>query len=319
MKKLLYLILVVFFMQANAQTKHKVVITLDTKKMINPDCSLGANGAGGAATVNEVYIHSGICTCKLNTSLQRACGTAAENKTYCQEQITPYQSNVWQHVVGNWGSNPQDDGIGKMTSQGNGIYSIEFIIEDYYSNPSLVSTSTNTGNSAVASTPMPSGSVAYVMGVVFRNGAGDPAKTGRDDECNDIFIVDLDTDNPYTVQGTLPDPSNPYVPLTITKTIASIEDIEKITRTGAYPNPVIDGTTIEYFVRQSSKNISIKIYNSIGQEVRNLYNGYKTHGAQKIYWNGKDDKGSNVPKGIYYYLISDNDKTVSSNRLVVIR
>lgn len=319
MKNLLYLILIVFYIQVNAQVKHKVVITLDTKKMVNPDCSLGANGAGGVATVSEVYMHSGICTCKLNTSLQRTCGTVDDNRTYCQEQITPYQSNVWQHVVGNWGSNPADDGDGKMSSLGNGVYTIEYIIEDYYSDPDLVSTSASTGNSAVASTPMPSGAVAYVMGVVFRNGAGDPAKTGRDNECQDIFIVDLETETPYALNGSNPDPSNPYLPLTVTKTIASIEDIEKLSRTGAFPNPMKDGTTIEYFVKQSSKSISIKIYNSIGQEVRTLFYGYKTQGVQKIFWNGKDNTGTDVPKGVYYYLISDNEKTLSSNRLVVIR
>ncbi|OFX18505.1 MAG: hypothetical protein A2033_00840 [Bacteroidetes bacterium GWA2_31_9] len=314
MKNLLYLILIVFYIQVNAQVKHKVVITLDTKKMTNIDNSLGADGASGISPATEVYIHSGVCTCKLNDNLQRACGTPAENRAYCFDEIIPYQSNVWQHVVGNWGSFPQDDGVGKMTSLGNGVYTIEFIIEDYYSNPLLVSTSTSTGNSAVASTPMPVGSIAYVMGVVFRNGNG--TLFGRDDDGNDIFVIDLDKDNPAAYNS---ESGNPYLPLAVTKTIASIDDIEKLTRTGAYPNPMIDGTTIEYFVRQSSKNISVKIYNSIGQEVRSLFSGYKAQGSQKIFWNGKDNKGNDVPKGVYYYLISDNEKTVSSNRLVVIR
>ncbi|OFX42749.1 MAG: hypothetical protein A2046_11230 [Bacteroidetes bacterium GWA2_30_7] len=318
MKNLLYLILVVFYLQANAQVKHKIVITLDTKKMENPDCSLGADGSGGAATVTEVYMHSGICTCKLNeTTLARECGTAAENRTYCQAQIKDYLSNVWQHVVGNWGSDPKDDGVGKMTNIGNGVYSIEFIIEDYYSDPALVNTSSNTGNSAVPSTPMPAGSVAYVMGLVFRDGAGDVARTGRDIECKDIFIVDLDTDNPTALNGSLPDYDNPYLPLT--SITMAVEEIENFSRIGAFPNPMKDGTSIEYLINQSSKNISIKIYNTIGQEVRDLFNGYKTQGSQKIFWNGKDNNGFDVPSGAYYYLISDNDKTISSERLVVIR
>ena len=98
MKKIITLLLLVYLStNINAQTQIKV--TLDTKKFINIDCSLGADGAGGPSTLPKVYMHAGLCT---------------TGDIYCKTQITPLNSLVWEHVVGNWGTSPQDDNVGKM-------------------------------------------------------------------------------------------------------------------------------------------------------------------------------------------------------------
>src|SRR5690606_24934056 len=107
----------------------QITITVDTGSNAT-DC----NGLGGAL---EVYLHSGIGT----------------------------DANPWGHaVVGNWG---QDDGIGEMTDNGDGTWSISFVPKDYYGL-----------DDAQADT-------ATKMGMVFRNASGGELK---DNGCEDFIF-----------------------------------------------------------------------------------------------------------------------------------
>ncbi|WP_188462366.1 alpha-amylase family glycosyl hydrolase [Bizionia arctica] len=68
-------------------------------------------------------------------------------------------------VVGNWG---QDDGVGEMTNNGNGVWSITFIPETYYSLNATQATN------------------ATKMGMVFRSADG--SQELKDNGCSDFFI-----------------------------------------------------------------------------------------------------------------------------------
>jgi hypothetical protein len=72
-----------------------------------------------------------------------------------------------------------------------------------------------------------------------------------------------------------------------------------------FPNPFNPSTTIEYSV-QTTDNIQIKIYNSLGQLVTTLLNETKTPGEYSILWNGKDDSNFLVSSGAYFYQIQTN-------------
>jgi hypothetical protein len=66
-----------------------------------------------------------------------------------------------------------------------------------------------------------------------------------------------------------------------------------------YPNPFNPNTTIVYSLPHGSE-VSLQIYNSLGQKVRTLIaNKYKNSGEYKIIWNGKNDAGNQVANGIY--------------------
>lgn len=72
-----------------------------------------------------------------------------------------------------------------------------------------------------------------------------------------------------------------------------------------YPNPVREDTSIPYQVAESF-DVTIKIYNLIGQLVRTLDEGYKVAGFylsqdKAAYWDGKDDNGEMVASGLYFY------------------
>lgn len=83
-------------------------------------------------------------------------------------------------------------------------------------------------------------------------------------------------------------------------TIITPEDYELAQN---YPNPFNPTTNIA-FTLPLDKNVSLKIYNSLGQEVRTLVDNqaYAT-GSHTIQWNAKDNSGNPVASGIYVYKL----------------
>lgn len=151
MKKIL-LLLLLFSFYANSQVSlsvgaievdQPVTITLDINNMIDTNCN-------GFANPNKVYMHSGI----------------GDN------------SNAFGfNVIGNYGV---DDGIGQMTNQGGGIYTITITPEVYYG---LTPAEAN---------------AATQIGMVFRNEDG--SQELKDDGCADFIFpvgtVSINLTNP---------------------------------------------------------------------------------------------------------------------------
>lgn len=72
-----------------------------------------------------------------------------------------------------------------------------------------------------------------------------------------------------------------------------------------YPNPFNPSTTIAYQLPQRSQ-ISLVIYNAIGQEIRNLAADTREAGRYSSVWDGRDNSGKPVASGIYFYLFTAN-------------
>jgi hypothetical protein len=70
-----------------------------------------------------------------------------------------------------------------------------------------------------------------------------------------------------------------------------------------YPNPFNPETTIKYYLPETSQ-VSIDVFNILGQKIANLVNAKRTAGMHSIQWNGTDDAGHFVGNGIYFYRIS---------------
>ena len=89
-------------------------------------------------------------------------------------------------------------------------------------------------------------------------------------------------------------------------TTASIEDLDVITPqdyklSQNYPNPFNPSTTIEFYLPVSN-NISLTVYNMVGQEVVSLVNrSMMDAGSHRIIWNGLDRNGLMVSSGTYIY------------------
>lgn len=70
-----------------------------------------------------------------------------------------------------------------------------------------------------------------------------------------------------------------------------------------FPNPFNPSTTIRYTIGHSG-DVSITIYNVLGQKIRTLMNGFHSIGSYDIEWDGKDDHGLGVATGVYFYRIT---------------
>jgi len=67
-----------------------------------------------------------------------------------------------------------------------------------------------------------------------------------------------------------------------------------------YPNPFNPETNIQIDIAQKS-DVTVSIFNLMGQKVATLYNGNMDQGIYHIKWNGLSDHGTVLPSGMYFY------------------
>lgn len=72
-----------------------------------------------------------------------------------------------------------------------------------------------------------------------------------------------------------------------------------------YPNPFNPSTTIAYTLplAERDKNVSLVVFNQLGQKVKTLVNEIQPAGSHEVVWNGMDDAGNEVASGIYFYQL----------------
>ncbi len=73
-----------------------------------------------------------------------------------------------------------------------------------------------------------------------------------------------------------------------------------------YPNPFNPSTVIEFDLPTSGQ-VSLTIYNILGQKIRTLVNSVKSSGKYKVHWDGVDDHRQNVVGGMYFYRLETGD------------
>jgi len=279
---------------------------LDVKKMLNPSCNLNM----GDVDSNKVYVHLGLCSCKENPPFgpeNRDCSDPSQNQLFCTTQITPFQSRVWQHVVGNWGTTPLDDGVGLMTYEGDSVWSFEFIIENYFSDLSLVQDTTFGNDSSIA---FSNNLIPYTIGVVFRSYDG--FYSGRDNGCNDIFITGIQGDDIQVIQST---DLSIYNAITITKNVSNIHD-NKLLNLNIYPNPTSENLNIRFSLLKEQEDFTINLINMQGAVVQNIFNGRLTPGIHQFSWDNKIH-GKKIKAG--YYLLDIAGDNYHMTKKVIIK
>ncbi|MFD2916551.1 alpha-amylase family glycosyl hydrolase [Psychroserpens luteus] len=139
MKKILCSLITLISLNTFAQVTLSVgAIEVDQPVTITVDTNSSDSNCNGLSGTTQVYMHSGI-----------------------GDNSDPFGFNV----VGNWG---EDDGIGEMTSNGDGTFSITITPETYYG---LTSTQADS---------------ATQIGMVFRNADG--SQELKDEGCNDFIF-----------------------------------------------------------------------------------------------------------------------------------
>ncbi|MDH5186963.1 MAG: T9SS type A sorting domain-containing protein [candidate division WOR-3 bacterium] len=72
------------------------------------------------------------------------------------------------------------------------------------------------------------------------------------------------------------------------------------------PNPFHSQTMIRYQL-PNKMQVSLKVYDITGREVRNLVYGSQETGDYRIKWDAKDDEGKHLGNGIYFYSLKTAD------------
>ena len=73
-----------------------------------------------------------------------------------------------------------------------------------------------------------------------------------------------------------------------------------------HPNPFNPQTQIEFGLAEASE-VSLVIYNLLGQRVINLLNETLPAGQHTVNWNGEDETGQKVASGVYFYRLQAGD------------
>lgn len=134
-----------------------------------------------------------------------------------------------------------------------------------------------------------------------------------------LFIVFTVKDAPANAETTLP--------LLLKDTLGNMWEYSVLIRTnfekpiadvliGNYPNPFNPDTVISLSLSMN-RNASLVVYNSLGQKVRKLMEGWKTAGNYIVKWDGKDETGRQVSSGVYFYQLITG-KYVQTRKMIFV-
>jgi len=88
-----------------------------------------------------------------------------------------------------------------------------------------------------------------------------------------------------------------------------------------FPNPFNPSTTLQFDVPDNigkSTNVSLVIFNILGQPIKNLFQGKLSPGIYYAKWDGKTEAGSKAPSGIYYAVLQA-DNYVGTIKLMMVQ
>ena len=158
------------------------------------------------------------------------------------------------------------------------------------------------------------GELCYAPSVdtIFVGGANGPAMAPE--EILD-FHIQVGAHNTIPGSGTvtieIKDTNNPLDVVEITFVFTtfptSVEDkvsmVESFELQQNYPNPFNPESKIRYSIPQGHANVSLKIYNEMGQLIRTLVNEAQASGTYEVTWNGRNESNHQATSGVYFYKL----------------
>jgi len=84
-----------------------------------------------------------------------------------------------------------------------------------------------------------------------------------------------------------------------------------------YPNPFNPTTVIRYQLPQN-RNVLLKVFDILGQEVKVLVNEAQQAGSYQIQWDGTNATGARVSSGVYFYRIQAGD-FVNTKKMLLLK
>lgn len=87
-----------------------------------------------------------------------------------------------------------------------------------------------------------------------------------------------------------------------------------------YPNPFNPGTTIPVTISAEQwQKVELAVFNILGQRVKTLFNGLLNQGSYTFQWNGRDERDTTVPSGIYFYQLRIDRQVVETRRMLLVK
>lgn len=83
-----------------------------------------------------------------------------------------------------------------------------------------------------------------------------------------------------------------------------------------YPNPFNPETRISFSLPQSEQ-VTLAIYNTLGQKVAELVNGQMTAGWHEVSWDARNANGQKVASGVYIYRLKTREGVIQKKMLLV--
>ena len=84
-----------------------------------------------------------------------------------------------------------------------------------------------------------------------------------------------------------------------------------------FPNPFTFETAIRFDLPKD-EDVSVNVYNILGQSIRTLFAGNMYGGQRNIKWNGRNDNGIKCSSGVYIIVVKTKDQT-SARKIVLVK
>ncbi len=83
------------------------------------------------------------------------------------------------------------------------------------------------------------------------------------------------------------------------------------------PNPFNPQTAIPYSLDRAGE-VNLSVFSPAGRLIRQLVKGHTPEGTQTVTWDGRDQSGTVVGSGVYYYRL-DSEKSSQTKKMILIR
>ncbi|MBI1806134.1 MAG: T9SS type A sorting domain-containing protein [Ignavibacteria bacterium] len=121
----------------------------------------------------------------------------------------------------------------------------------------------------------------------------------------------LGSDNIRTIEG-----ARKILPSRVQNPLSAIP--KAFTLNPNYPNPFNPTTAIRYQIPVNS-NVTLKIFNILGQEIKTLINEMQNAGDKSVEWNSTNNSRASVASGVYFYRLEAVDVRNPTNRFIKAR
>ena len=83
------------------------------------------------------------------------------------------------------------------------------------------------------------------------------------------------------------------------------------------PNPFPGGVTLIEYVIPQQMRVTLQVYDVSGRLVRTLVSGSVSAGRNRVTWDGRDNFGSPVASGVYFYRLGNGTESLTRKGILL--